>query len=108
MKTGTVSWFNPRKGYGFLMPNDGGFNVRVHIDAVERAGITELKVGQKIGFDIGVDERTGAVYAENLKALPAVPASLAGSQNKVKPTSILGLWAARKGSWFGGPFRRAQ
>ena len=108
MKTGTVSWFNPRKGYGFLMPNDGGFNVRVHIDAVERAGIRELKVGQKIGFDIGVDERTGAVYAENLKALPAVPASLAGSQNKVKPTSILGLWAARKGSWFGGPFRRAR
>ena len=107
MKTGTVSWFNARKGYGFLTPHDGGFNVRVDIGAVEQAGIVELKAGQKIGFDIGVDERTGAVYAENLKALPAVPANLAESQSNVKPSSVLGPWAARKGSWFGGPLRSA-
>jgi hypothetical protein len=40
MKTGTVKWFNARKGYGFLKPDDGGFNVYVHITAVERAGMT--------------------------------------------------------------------
>ena len=46
MKTGTVTWFNARKGYGFLKPGDG-FNVYVHISAVERAGRMDLKVGQK-------------------------------------------------------------
>jgi cold shock CspA family protein len=46
MKTGTVTWFNARKGYGFLKPDDGGFNVYVHISAVERAGMMDLKVGQ--------------------------------------------------------------
>ena len=55
MKTGTVRWFNARKGYGFLKPADGGFDVFVHVSAVEGAGIMELKEGQRIGFEIVVD-----------------------------------------------------
>jgi len=72
MKTGTVKWFNARKGYGFLKPDDGGFNVYVHITAVERAGMTDLKLGQKINFEMVMDDRTGEVRAENLSALPEV------------------------------------
>ena len=66
MRTGTVKWFNSRKGYGFIKPVDGGFDVYVHISAVERAGLAELKEGQKINFDVVADDRTGEVFAENL------------------------------------------
>ena len=67
MKTGTVKWFNARKGYGFIKPADGGFDVYVHMSAVERAGLTGLKEGQKIQFEVVADERTGETYAENLQ-----------------------------------------
>ena len=53
MRTGTVKWFNTRKGYGFLKPVDGGFDARVEIAAVKRAGLVELKEGQKINFRNG-------------------------------------------------------
>jgi CspA family cold shock protein len=66
MRTGTVKWFNSRKGYGFIKPADGGFNVYVHISTVERAGLAELKEGQKINFDVVTDDRSGQVFAENL------------------------------------------
>jgi len=66
MRTGTVKWFNSWKGYGFIKPVDGGFNVYVHISAVERAGLAELKEGQKINFDIVADDHTGEVFADNL------------------------------------------
>jgi CspA family cold shock protein len=69
MKTGTVKWFNARKGYGVLKPIDGGFDVYVHISAVERAGMMDLKEGQKVNFEIVTDDRTGEVHAENLSAL---------------------------------------
>ena len=48
MSTGTVKWFNPTKGYGFIEPEDGGKDVFVHISAVERAGLSTLREGQKI------------------------------------------------------------
>jgi cold shock protein len=70
MKTGTVKWFNARKGYGFIKPVDGGFDVYVHVGAVERAGIGELKEGQTVTFDIIEDDRTGEIVAENLSLLP--------------------------------------
>jgi CspA family cold shock protein len=70
LKTGFVKWFNSLKGYGYLHPVDGGFYVYVHISALERAGIVELKEGQKINFDIVSDERTGKVFADNLSVLP--------------------------------------
>jgi CspA family cold shock protein len=66
MPTGTVKWFNPAKGYGFIQPSDGSKDVFVHISAVERSGLGTLTEGQKVSFDI-VSER-GKSAAANLKA----------------------------------------
>ena len=65
MPTGTVKWFNSTKGYGFIAPDDGGKDIFVHISAVERAGIRELKDGQKVTFDIEAG-RDGRESATNL------------------------------------------
>jgi cold shock protein len=48
MASGTVKWFNPTKGYGFIQPQGGGKDVFVHINAVERAGLTSLNEGQTV------------------------------------------------------------
>jgi CspA family cold shock protein len=69
MTTGTVKWFNPQKGFGFIQPDDGSRDVFVHISAVERAGMYDLKEGQKLNFDIVPDRRTGKSSADNLKAV---------------------------------------
>ncbi len=66
MPTGTVKWFNPTKGFGFIAPDDGGDDAFVHISAVEQAGLTGLNEGQKVSFDL-VPGREGKVAAENLK-----------------------------------------
>jgi cold shock protein len=68
MTQGTVKWFNPTKGYGFIQPDDGGKDVFVHMRAVERAGMHGLNEGQKVSFDIVADPRTGKSSAENLRA----------------------------------------
>jgi CspA family cold shock protein len=65
MPTGTVKWFNPTKGYGFIQPAEGGKDVFVHISAVERAGLTSLNEGQRVEFEL-VSNR-GKTSAENLK-----------------------------------------
>jgi cold shock protein len=65
MATGTVKWFNPTKGYGFIQPQDGGRDVFVHISAVERAGLTSLNEGQTVEFEV-VSNR-GKESADNLK-----------------------------------------
>lgn len=65
MATGTVKWFNPAKGFGFIQPSDGSKDVFVHISAVERAGLPGLRDGQKVSYDI-VTER-GKTAAGNLK-----------------------------------------
>ena len=67
MSTGTVKWFNPTKGYGFIEPEDGGKDVFVHISAVERAGMSTLREGQKVDFEI-VAGQNGKSSAENLVA----------------------------------------
>ena len=67
MTTGTVKWFNPQKGFGFIQPDDGSRDVFVHISAVERAGMYDLKEGQKLHFDIVADKRTGKSSAGNLR-----------------------------------------
>lgn len=60
MANGTVKWFNPVKGFGFIAPEDGQKDVFVHISAVERAGLDTLAEGQKVEFDLerGRDGRT--------------------------------------------------
>ena len=65
MATGTVKWFNPTKGYGFIQPQDGSKDLFVHISAVERAGLSSLNEGQVIEYEL-VSNR-GKQAAENLK-----------------------------------------
>jgi CspA family cold shock protein len=69
MTTGTVKWFNLQKGFGFIAPDDGGNDAFVHISAVERAGIDDLREGQKVGFDLVTDHKSGKLAADNLKVL---------------------------------------
>jgi len=64
--TGTVKWFNPTKGYGFIQPQGGGPDVFVHISAVERAGLQGLNEGQTVDYEL-VTGRNGKASAENLK-----------------------------------------
>ena len=68
MQTGTVKWFNGQQGFGFIQPDAGGTDVFVHISAVERAGFATLNEGQKIGFEVERDQRTGKMSAGQLQA----------------------------------------
>ena len=67
MATGTVKWFNATKGFGFIQPDAGGPDVFVHISAVERSGMNDLREGQKVSFEEEQDQRSGKVAAVNLK-----------------------------------------
>ena len=67
MASGKVKWFNAQKGFGFIQPDDGGKDVFVHISAVERAGLSGLKDGQAISYDVQQDR--GKAAAANLKLL---------------------------------------
>jgi CspA family cold shock protein len=68
MATGTVKWFNATKGFGFIQPDDGGNDVFVHISAVERSGLGSLHEGQKIGYELERDKRSGKMSAGQLQA----------------------------------------
>lgn len=68
MATGTVKWFNPTKGYGFIEPDEGGKDVFVHVSAVERAGMDGLSEGQKVSYDLE-EGRNGKMAAGNLQAV---------------------------------------
>ena len=63
MPIGTVKFFNENKGYGFISPDEGGADAFVHITAVERAGMSSLKEGQKVGYELetGNNGKTSAV-----------------------------------------------
>lgn len=63
--TGTVKWFNPTKGYGFITPDAGGKDVFVHITAVQKANLRDLPEGQKVSFDL--EDRGGKTSAINLQ-----------------------------------------
>jgi CspA family cold shock protein len=68
MATGTVKWFNPTKGFGFIEPENGGNDAFVHISAVERAGLSTLNEGQKVSYEIQ-SGRDGKSAAENLSII---------------------------------------
>jgi CspA family cold shock protein len=65
MTIGTVKWFNPTKGYGFVAPDEGGKDIFVHISAVQKAGMRTLTQGEKISFDIEA-QKDGRAAAVNL------------------------------------------
>ena len=66
MAIGTVKWFNPAKGFGFIQPSDGSRDVFVHITAVERAGLKSLMEGQRISFEVEPDKKGKGPKAVNL------------------------------------------
>ena len=68
MSTGTVKWFNPTKGYGFIQPDEGGPDAFVHITALEASGIDSLNEGAKVEFELEVG-RNGKQAAASLKLL---------------------------------------
>ncbi len=65
MASGTVKWFNPTKGYGFIQPDDGSKDAFVHISAVQNSGLASLEEGQKVNYEL-VEGRGGKMAAENL------------------------------------------
>ena len=65
MSNGTVKWFDPVKGYGFILPDNGDKDDFVHISAVERAGLTTLREGQKVSYELQPG-KNGKSAAENL------------------------------------------
>jgi len=68
MATGTVKWFNPVKGFGFIQPDDGSKDAFVHISAVERAGLSSISEGQKVSYELQ-SGKNGKTSAENLSIL---------------------------------------
>jgi CspA family cold shock protein len=68
MTTGTVKWFNNSKGFGFIQPDAGGSDVFVHISAVERSGLGSIHEGQKLGYELEIDQRSGKSSAGKLQA----------------------------------------
>lgn len=67
MATGTVKWFNPVKGYGFIAPDEGGSDAFVHMSALEHGGLETLKEGQRVEYEL-TQGRDGRAAAENIKA----------------------------------------
>ncbi len=66
MATGTVKWFNPTKGYGFVQPEDGSKDVFLHISEVQKAGLTDVREGDRITFDIQAGNQ-GKSSAANIR-----------------------------------------
>jgi CspA family cold shock protein len=69
MSNGIVKWFNGKKGFGFIQPEDGGADVFVHISALERAGLSDLREGQKVSYELAMNK--GKTSAANLKLIDA-------------------------------------
>jgi CspA family cold shock protein len=69
MPSGTVKWFNAQKGFGFIAPDQGGNDTFVHISALERSGISDLREGQKVEFELVPDRKSGKMSADRLKLL---------------------------------------
>jgi CspA family cold shock protein len=67
MPTGTIKWFNSQKGYGFIQSDQGGSDVFLHISAVERAGLNDVREGDKVSYEIEQDRKTGKSSATDLR-----------------------------------------
>jgi CspA family cold shock protein len=67
MSQGTVKWFNSEKGFGFIAPDDGSKDAFVHISAVERSGLSQLREGDKVTFELVADRKSGKMSAEKLE-----------------------------------------
>jgi CspA family cold shock protein len=74
MPTGTVKFFNPTKGFGFIAPEDGSPDVFVHFSAVERSGLQELNDGDQVSFELEQDRKSGKLAAVDLEVLGSSPA----------------------------------
>ena len=70
MAQGIIKWFDNKKGFGFIAPDQGGPDAFVHISAVERAGLRDLREGQKVDFELVSDRKSGKMSADNLKVHP--------------------------------------
>lgn len=66
MQTGTVKWFNATKGYGFIQPEDGSKDVFLHISEVQRAGLRDVREGERLSYDLQPGQQ-GKVSAANIK-----------------------------------------
>lgn len=97
MATGTVKWFNPTKGFSFIQPDDGGQDVFVHISALERAGLRELRDGQKIAYELVPDQRSGKTCAEELTTVPFVWTARCSPQ---RPHDLTAAICPRAGPYF--------
>jgi cold shock protein len=92
MKIGTVRWFNLEKGRGYIHPDDGSPNVFIERSAVEAAGMTDLKIGQRIIFEIQRNERTGDTSAVSVQELaPATSTRFDHSFAAANPFDM--IWA---------------
>jgi CspA family cold shock protein len=67
MSKGTVKWFNAEKGFGFIQPDDGGQDAFVHISAVERSGLNNLREGDKVSYELVPDRKSGKMSADKLE-----------------------------------------
>ena len=81
MTTGTVKWFNPTKGYGFIEPEDGSKDAFVHISAVERAGLRTLNEGQKVSYELQTGQN-GKTSADNLSVIDEQKSQPPSSSNE--------------------------
>ena len=68
MATGTVKWFNPTKGFGFIQPDAGGADVFVHITALQAAGLSTLNEGQKVSYELATNKGRTSAAKLNLAA----------------------------------------
>jgi CspA family cold shock protein len=68
MPTGTVKWFDPVKGFGFIEPSEGGKDAFVHVSAVQKAGLSGLNEGQKVEYELVPDKRQ-RLSADNLRVM---------------------------------------